>query len=91
MNYQRRTRLGASSNFYVGCFFGFLDLKTLFKNIGQIVWTEDLYLCCWSGFPSGKPTTKAFCMYDILLDQRLIINGFIIFLILCYYFIIFIF
>jgi hypothetical protein len=50
------------------CFFGFLDHKTLFKNIGQTVSTEDLYLFHCSIFPSDMPTTKAFFIYDILLD-----------------------
>lgn len=69
MNYQRGSRLGTNSKLYVGSIFGFLDLKTLFKNIGQTVWMEDLYLCYRSGFPSGRPVAKAFCLYDILLDQ----------------------
>jgi hypothetical protein len=51
MNYQRRSGPRASSKFYIGFFFYFLDLKTLFKNIGHIVWTEKLYLFYWFGFP----------------------------------------
>lgn len=38
-------------------FWHFMICSLRFKLLLKTIWTDILFFCCWSGFPSGRPAT----------------------------------